>query len=73
LEISQKSNDVSISYCSALSPPRILPSLVYIHDWRRVKLCLGCSHFEEKHSSENLAKLVDTTTDIWNIRHKVRQ
>jgi hypothetical protein len=48
-------------------------SLVYIHDWRRVKLCLGCTQFEEKHSSENLAKLVDITTDNWNIRHKVRQ
>ena len=46
--------------------------LVYINSkWRRVKMCLGCIPFEEKHSSEKLADWVDSVIDSWDIREQV--
>ena len=45
--------------------------LVYISDWQRVKLVLGCSPFEMRHTGELMAQLVEDVSESWNIRSKV--
>ena len=36
-----------------------------------MKLVLGCTPFEERHTGEELAKFIDTVCEAWNIRNKV--
>ena len=47
------------------------PCLVYISDWQRVKLVLGCSPFETRHTGELMAQLVEDVSESWGIRSKV--
>ena len=47
------------------------PSLVYICGWKRVKLVLGCSPFEMRHTGELMAQLVEDVSESWGIRSKV--
>ena len=46
-------------------------SSVYISNWKRVKLVLGCLVMEERHTGEKLADFVETLCDSWSIRSKV--
>ena len=47
-------------------------SSVYIDgNWRRVKMCLGCCPFENRHTGEELGKWVDKVLDKWDIRQQV--
>ena len=45
--------------------------LVYISKWRRVKLVLGCSPFEQRHTGELMAGFVEDVSEAWGIRSKV--
>ena len=45
--------------------------LVYISNWKRVKLVLGCSPFEQRHTGELMAGFVDDVCESWGIRSKV--
>ena len=48
------------------------PCLVYISpNWERVKLVLGCSPFEVRHTGELMAHLVEDVSESWGIRTKV--
>ena len=38
-------------------------SSVYISNWKRVKLVLGCLVMEERHTGEKLADFVETLCD----------
>ena len=49
----------------------ILLCSVYIANWRRVKLVLGCSPFEMRHTGELMAGFVEDVCDSWGIRRKV--
>ena len=44
---------------------------VYISNWRRVKLVLGCSPFEQRHTGELMASFVEDVLESWGIRRKV--
>ena len=45
--------------------------LVYISNWKRVKLVLGCSPFEQRHTGELMAGFVEDVCESWGIRSKV--
>ena len=45
--------------------------LVYISNWKRVKLVLGCSPFEQRHTGELMAGFVEDICESWGIRSKV--
>ena len=40
-------------------------------DWRRAKVCLACSPFDESHTGENVARWVETECDKWGITEDV--
>ena len=46
-------------------------SPVYISNWKRVKLVLGCIVMEDRHTGEKLAEFVENLSDVWSIRSKV--
>ena len=50
---------------------RFLKSPVYISNWRRVKLVLGCLVMEERHTGEKMADFVEALCETWRIRSKV--
>ena len=50
---------------------RFLKSPVYISNWRRVKLVLGCLVMDERHTGEKMADFVEALGETWRIRSKV--
>ena len=48
-------------------------SPVYISNWKRVKLVLGCLVMEERHTGEKMADFVEHLGEIWHIRSKVHR
>ena len=46
-------------------------SPVYITNWKRVKLVLGCLVMEERHTGDKLAEFVENVCEAWSIRSKV--
>jgi len=50
---------------------RFLKSPVYISNWRRVKLVLGCLVMEERHTGEKMADFVEALCETWRIRSKL--
>ena len=40
-------------------------------DWKRAKLCLACSQYDESHTGENIARWVETECDRWGITDDV--
>ena len=54
-----------------LLPSSLFSYSVYISNWRRVKLVLGCSPFELRHTGELMANFVTDTMESRGIRSKV--
>ena len=45
--------------------------LEYIHDWKRVSLCLACQPYHQRHTGENMAAWVTNTCLDWNVLAKL--
>ena len=40
-------------------------------DWNRVKFCISCSQFDERHTAKNIFNKIETTAEEWEISSKI--
>ena len=40
-------------------------------DWNRVKFCISCSQFDERHTAKNIFKKIEATAEEWEISSKI--
>jgi len=40
-------------------------------DWKRVKFCISCSQFDERHTAKNIFKKIEATAEDWEISSKI--
>jgi hypothetical protein len=40
-------------------------------DWERVKFCLACSKFDERHTAANIFQRIESTAEDWDITTKI--
>ena len=41
-------------------------------DWERVKFCLSCSQFDEKHSASNIFQKIENVAQEWDLSAKIK-
>jgi len=41
-------------------------------DWERVKFCLSCSQFDEKHSASNIFQKIENVAQEWDLSGKIK-
>lgn len=56
---------------SAVTTSYIGAEIFYISNWKRVKMVLGCTPFETRHTGELMANFVTDVSESWDIQSKV--